>query len=220
MHGSSDPTYVPAAGRDWLLPFYDPFTRFLGVGKYHRALIIQASIHSGQRVLEIGCGTGNMAILAKRMNPSAEIVGIDPDSHALELARRKANRSRLTIDFNLGFSEELKFPQGSFDRVLSAFMFHHVKPGAKLSTLQECLRVLKPGGSLHLVDFVETQARNGGLHGFLASMAHSQHGGSSQDLVLGSMRDAGFTESEILLPKTTLMGKIVFYQAKAAGGTV
>jgi ubiquinone/menaquinone biosynthesis C-methylase UbiE len=167
MHGF-ECTYVSAEGKDWLLPLFDPLTQLLGVQTYHRELINQATVSPGQRVLEIGCGTGNMAILAKTMAPTTELVAIDPDLKALARARRKAQRRRAQIEFDRAFSEELAYPDASFDRVLSAFMLHHVKPDAKPLTLREAYRVLKPGGSLHLLDFVEGEEPSGGLHGFLA----------------------------------------------------
>ena len=206
-------TYLSAAGKDWLLPFYDPFTRLLGVEAVHGKLIRQAAISSGHRVLEIGCGTGNLAILANRLNPAAEVVGIDPDPKALARARRKAQRSRASLQFDPGFSEELPYPDASFDRVLSAFMLHHVHPDAKLLAIREARRVLKPGGSLHLVDFEEGQHRADGFHGFLASIVHSRHGSSSQHIVLGLMRDAGFEGCQEVAHETTILGRIVYYKA-------
>jgi ubiquinone/menaquinone biosynthesis C-methylase UbiE len=151
-------TYLPAAGKDWLLPLYDPFTKVLGVEASHRKLINQAGISPGHRVLEIGCGTGNLAILVKRLNPASQVVAIDPDPKALARARRKSERRGATIQFDEGFAEELPYPDASFDRVFSAFMLHHVKPDAKALSLQEAFRVLKPGGSLHLADFDEAPA--------------------------------------------------------------
>ena len=74
MHATRK-TYLPAAGKAWLLPLYDPFTKVLGVEASHRELINQAGINPGQRVLEIGCGTGNLAILVKRLNPASPVVG-------------------------------------------------------------------------------------------------------------------------------------------------
>ena len=206
-------TYLSAAGKDWLLPFYDPFTRLLGIEAVHSKLIRQAAISPGHRILEIGCGTGNLAILAKRLNPATEVVGIDPDPKALARARQKAQRSKATLQFDSGFSEELPYPDPSFDRVLSAFVLHHVKPEGKPSTLRETFRLLKPGGSLHLVDFEEGQHRAGGIHGFLASIVHSRHGSSSQHLVLGLMRDVGFKDSQEVAHETTIIGRIVYYKA-------
>ena len=73
-------------GKRWLLPLYDPFLWLLGADKAKRPLIEQAGIKSGFRVLDIGCGTGSMAVLIKRMHPEAEVVGFDPDPSALSVA--------------------------------------------------------------------------------------------------------------------------------------
>ena len=209
---TSGKTYVPAAGRDWLLPFYDIVTKLLGVQAFHRKLIDQAAISSGHRVLEIGCGTGSLTILAERLHPGADVVGIDPDPKALARARRKAQRNGVTIQFDVGFSEELDYPDGSFDRVLSAFMLHHVRSDAKLPTIREACRVIKPGGSLHLADFDEGQHHWGA---FLAGVLHSRHGSgsSSHQIVLGLMGDAGFEAPQEVAHETVTLGRIAYYKA-------
>ena len=79
--------YLPGMGRDWLLPLYDPFTRLLGAGDAHRQLAAQADLGSAGQVLEIGCGTGNLALLIKRARPQLEVTGLDPD-HVYRAARR------------------------------------------------------------------------------------------------------------------------------------
>src|ERR1700719_3428860 len=89
-------SYIPALGKRWLLPLYDPFLWLLGADKAKRPLIEQAEIRPGFRVLDIGCGTGSMAVAIKRMHPDAEIVGIDPDPSALSVSRRKARRAGLS----------------------------------------------------------------------------------------------------------------------------
>ena len=119
-------TYIPAAGHDWLLPRYDPLVRLLGGESDHRELVNQAGLRPSHRVLEVGCGTGNLAILIKRLYPGAEVVGLDPDPKALARARRKAEREAVSVQFDSGFSDELPYPNGSFDRVFSSFMFHHL----------------------------------------------------------------------------------------------
>jgi len=206
-------TYLPAAGRDWLLPFFDPFTKLLGIEAHHRRLVDQAAISPGHRVLEIGSGTGNLVILAKTATPTAEVMGIDPDPKAVSRARQKAERRRLQLSFDQGFSEDLPYPDGSFDRILSAFMLHHVKPDAKALTLRETFRVLKPGGSLHLADFEESDQPTGGLHGLIASRLHSRHGSSPHHLVLSLMKEAGFDDPQEVAHQTTVMGRILYYKA-------
>jgi ubiquinone/menaquinone biosynthesis C-methylase UbiE len=210
MHATRK-AYLPAAGKDWLLPLYDPFTKLLGVEAFHRRLINQATISVGHRALEIGCGTGNLAILIKRLNPAAQVVGIDPDPKALARARRKAQWHGNAIQFDQGFSEELPYPDASFDRVFSAFMLHHVRPEAKPVTLREAFRVLKPGGSLHLVDFDEGERLSGGLHGFLASIFHSHRGSSPHHTVLVLMQHSGFVDSKHVADQTVVLGRIVSY---------
>jgi ubiquinone/menaquinone biosynthesis C-methylase UbiE len=145
--------YVPAAGHHWFLPLYDPLVKLLGGDQAMRALLDQAAIRPGHRVLDIGCGTGSLVTLIKRLHPDVDVVGLDPDPKALARGKRKAERAAVSIQLDQGFSDELPYPEASFDRVFSSFMFHHLQPDEKEKTLREVRRVLKPGGSLHLLDF-------------------------------------------------------------------
>ncbi len=204
--------YIPAAGHDWLLPFYDPFVKLLGGESAHRQLIDQARLQPGQRILEIGCGTGSLTTLVKRLHPAVEVVGLDPDPKALDRARRKADRQRVSVQLDRGFADELHYPGESYDRVLSAFMFHHLERGEKKQSLHEIRRVLKSGGSLHLLDF-------GGAHdrsdGFLAHLLHrSEHlRDNSGDTILTLMREAGFADPAEVAHQRTIFGRIFYYDA-------
>ena len=207
----SEHQFIPAAGKDWLLPFYDFFTKLLGVEASHRHLLKQAAIQPGDRVLEIGCGTGNLTALAKKLHPFADVLGIDPDPKALARARKKARKAGLTMEFRQAFTEELPFPDASFDRVLSAFMLHHIQPSAKLPALSEVYRVLKPGGSLELVDFQE------GEHnppGHFAMRPHSHGESRFHHAVLYLMQEAGFADPTEVDQQTKILGRIVYYSAK------
>ncbi len=184
---------LPAMGRDRVLRLYDPFTRLLGVRRAHRFLVAEAGLEPGHDVLEVGCGTGNLALLARRSHPDARVVGLDPDPKALDLARRKAARRALPLQLDRGFADALPYPDASFDRVLSAFMLHHLEPAGKLPMLREVRRVLRPGGRLHLLDFGGTHHRPAGL---LARRTHASPRIQDQmgDRIPALMRDAGFTE--------------------------
>ncbi len=185
--------FLPAMGRDRLLRLYDPFTRLLGVRPAHRLLVAEAGIEPGHDVLEVGCGTGNLALLAGRRHPDARVVGLDPDPMALDLARRKAARRALPLQLDRGFATALPYPDASFDRVLSAFMLHHLEPAEKLPMLREVRRVLRPGGRLHLLDFGGTHHRPAGL---LARRTHASPLIQDQmgDRIPALLRDAGFTD--------------------------
>lgn len=106
----SPKTFVPGMGVDYLLPLYDPFTRLLGLNRSRRELVAQAALQSHHRVLDIGCGTGTVAILIKSLYPSVEVVGLDPDQRALTRATRKAQHTGTTIQFDRGFSDALDYP--------------------------------------------------------------------------------------------------------------
>lgn len=166
-------------------------------------------------MLEIGCGTGNLAILAKRLYPTAEVLGTDPDLRALARARRKAQRAGLDVRFEPAYAEALPFPDASFDRVLSALMLHHLPKTAKLPALREVRRVLKPSGALHLADFDHgDQAR--GLHGFLASVLHGRRGPSPQSTVLGVLREAGLADPREVTRVASVLGRVSYFRAVAA----
>jgi ubiquinone/menaquinone biosynthesis C-methylase UbiE len=182
--------YLPAMGRDRLLPLYDPFTWLLGVPRVHRRLVELAAIEPGHRVLEIGCGTGNLALRVQRMHPDAEVAGLDPDPLALARARRKAERRGLPVRWDLGKAGELPYPDGSVDRVLSAFMFHHLDDAEKRRTLAEARRVLRPGGQLHLVDVA------GHHHGRVGRrMQRSEHlRDNAGEGIPDRMREAGLAD--------------------------
>lgn len=200
--------YLPAAGRDAFLPFYDVLTTALGVPKVHRRLIGQAGLASGQRVLEIGCGTGNLSLRAKRAHPGVDLVGCDPDPLALARAQRKA-RDLTGIRFERGYAQQLPYPDGTFDRVLSALMLHHLDPGTKVATAAEVLRVLRPGASLHLVDITGEMH---GMHGLLARrVVRSGHlAGHGIPQVLNA---AGLNCTEAASHRHPVMGQITYYRA-------
>ena len=152
MTAVDDREYLPAMGRTALLPLYDPFTRLLGVRDAHWRLVAQAGIEPGATVLEIGCGTGNLLLLAARAVPGATLTGLDPDPAVLALAGRKARRAGVTLRLDRGYADRLPYPDGSVDRVLSAFMLHHLPAAQQHAALREVRRVLAPGGRLHLLD--------------------------------------------------------------------
>ena len=102
--------YLPAAGHDWALPLYDPLVKLLGGDKARKLLLDQAAGQSIRRVLDIGCGTGTLVTMIKRLDPGLEVVGLDPDPKALTRARRKAQQEGLSIKFDRGYSEALPYP--------------------------------------------------------------------------------------------------------------
>ena len=137
-----------------LAQLYDPLIRwFLREGTFKRALIEQARIADGHRVLDVGCGTGTLTLMVKETVPTAEVIGIDADPKILAIARRKARTA--AIQFDEGSATALPYAGASFQRVVSSLMLHHLTTMQKEQALGEMLRVLEPGGELHVADWVK-----------------------------------------------------------------
>ena len=152
-HSDQDRDYLPGLGLHALQPLYDVVHRVFGIGRLHREMARLAGLGQGQRVLDIGCGTGNLLIALGRHRPDLELSGLDPDPTALRAAARKARRAGVDVRWERGFAERLPFPDGSVDRVFSSLMLHHLDPPAKDALLAEVRRVLSPDGRLVLADF-------------------------------------------------------------------
>ncbi|HEX6367797.1 MAG TPA: class I SAM-dependent methyltransferase [Longimicrobium sp.] len=189
--------------------------KLLGADAARALFVEQAACREGDRVLEIGCGTGSLLLLVKKAQPGAEVVGLDPDPAALAIARRKAGRAGVAIQLDEGFADALPYPDASFDRVLSSFMYHHLSREVKAKTLREVRRVLKPGGRFHMVDF----APGGSVkRGFLGHLIHADRHlkDNAEDRVLASLRDAGLVDARLLAVRPSRIGSTAYYQASAS----
>jgi ubiquinone/menaquinone biosynthesis C-methylase UbiE len=203
--------YVPAAGRDALLPIYDLLVRLFGMGKVYNTLIQQAELADELRALEIGCGTGNLTIRAKHSHPAAELIGCDPDPLALERARRKAH-GLAGIRFDRGYAQQLPYADGEFDRVLSSMMLHHLDNDVKPAAAAEVFRVLRPGGRLHVVDIGGNMTARDGLAA-RRMMRNPYITGNLGDAIPRLLRDAGFECTEIASHRHRLIGRLTYYRA-------
>jgi len=210
--------YVPAAGRHWALPFYDLLTKLLGADRVRKLLAEQAACRPGDRVLDVGCGTGSLVVLLKRMQPGAEVVGLDPDPGALAIAGRKAGRAGVAVQLDQGSADALPYAGGTFHRVLSSLMYHHLRGAQKEQMLREVRRVLKPGGTFHLLDFAGPGTER---RGFIASHLHSHRAlrDNDQERVLASMHAAGLTDPRVTQRVPSLAGDLLLYVAAVADST-
>jgi ubiquinone/menaquinone biosynthesis C-methylase UbiE len=137
-----------------LTPAFDAVVRITARERaVKRRLLDQADVGANDAVLDLGAGTGTLAIWLKQGCPDARVTALDADPDVLALAHRKAAAAHCEIEFVEGFSTELPFPQSSFDAVLSTLFFHHLTGADKRRTLAEVHRVLKPGGELHVADY-------------------------------------------------------------------
>jgi ubiquinone/menaquinone biosynthesis C-methylase UbiE len=181
--------YIPGMGKHYLLPLYDLVHHVFGVRPIHQQMITLAGPLAGQRVLDVGCGIGNLLRATGKQHPDAELTGLDPDPKALARARRKLQRAGVTVRLDRGFAQELPHPDGSFDRVFSSLMFHHLDSASKDAMLAEVRRVLRPGGLLVLADAVV----DGHGHGHRPARMREQLRDNVGDAVARRIAAAGFT---------------------------
>ena len=218
-NGPSD-RYIPALAYRWLTPLYDPVVRWTTrEGAFKAALLEQAEIRNEDSVLDLACGTATLTIAAKRKCPSARIVGVDGDPAILELARAKAAQASVTLQFEQALAQRMPFAESSFDLVLSSLFFHHVSRESKVAVLQEVVRVLKPGGELHVADW--GKAANPLMRALFFLVQLLDGFSNTADNVAGRlpdlMREAGFAEVSERRRFSTPLGTISLYAAiKAA----
>lgn len=210
--------YIPALGHDLLTPLYDPLLRLLMREEgFKRRLIEQAEIGGGHRVLDLGCGTGTLAVMVKQEHPRAEVVGLDGDAKVLEIARSKADKAGVEILLDRGMSYQLPYAGGSFDRVLSSLMLHHLSTRDKGRTFAEVFRVLLPGGGLHVVDFGRPRTLYSRAVAFVAARSEEMSVGV-RGLLPEMLREAGFEGVEETGQFMTIAGALSFYRARKPEG--
>jgi ubiquinone/menaquinone biosynthesis C-methylase UbiE len=157
-------------------------------GRFREKQLGLARLQPGERVLDVGCGTGTLAIAAKKhVGATGTVTGIDPAAEMVERAMRKAERASADVAFRTAAAEDLPFANGTFDVVLSSMMLHHLPKETRRAGVAEMKRVLKPGGRLLAIDFGRP---SGAKRGFLAHI-HG-HGGVDTSALIALVSDAGF----------------------------
>ena len=169
------------------------FTLLFGLDRRLWSMVLElAGVKPGDSVLDVGCGPGRLARAAGvAVGPGGEAYGIDAAPEMIEVARRKAARSRANVHFQVGLIEEMPFEDGRFDIVVNTLVMHHLPEDVKRKGLAEVRRVLKPGGRFVAVDI---RSPGTGPHALLAHLFVGHHMGQSDigDAV-EIMNAAGFT---------------------------
>ena len=178
--------------------FYDLFIRVIFSGKVSimmKSTVKLANIQSGEKVLDVGCGTGTLAILAKQTTgQNAEIYGTDAAPEMINRAQQKAQQDNIEIDFQTGLVENIQFPDDTFDLVMNSLVMHHLPADLQQKALMEIYRVLKPGGRLLIVDFEPPKA---GFYKSFLTLIIGDMTSIDNRVLLPSVKTAGFTNIDM-----------------------
>lgn len=156
--------------------------------RYRRRLLESAGVKPGSQVLDVGCGTGSLAIEAARAG-AVKVCGIDASSDMLAIARRKARRAGVDATFTFASAEALPCADASCDVVFSTIMLHHLPQQARLQCAREMRRVLKADGRVLVVEFGASSSP-----GRLAWLRHARrHGHVPTEEVAQVLSEAGLT---------------------------
>jgi ubiquinone/menaquinone biosynthesis C-methylase UbiE len=150
--------------------FYDLTVWLMTFGRERRLreeMLVRAKVHEGDAILDVGCGTGSLAIAAKRrVGSTGRVCAIDASAEMLARAESKARKAGETVEFKQAAVQALPFPDGHFDCVFATVMLHHLSRKARAECAAEVLRVLKPGGRFLAVEFGASSDRHGLLQHF------------------------------------------------------
>lgn len=143
--------YTPPLGSGDTADYDRAIRRWTREERWRSAMLAALTPRSGETILDIGCGTGTFAILLKRAQADAAVIGIDPDEEALAIARKKARLADIDIEWRRGFADEV--PPGTAHAAVSSLVFHQVPLTGKAAALAAIHAALRPGGRLVIADY-------------------------------------------------------------------
>ncbi|WP_423059381.1 class I SAM-dependent methyltransferase [Brevibacterium linens] len=204
--------FVPALGLAAITPLYSVISGL--TRPTLRRFLRRTGIEDGMAVLDVGCGTGEFAVLIAQTRPGASPVGLDPDPAVLDVARARFVRAGVDVDLRQGTIESVVFEPGSFDRIVSTFVLHHLSTDEKSSMLAASLRLLRPGGQLHVTDVGAPHNTFMKILGYpLRALGGDRVEANTSGSIPTLIQAAGFTDVEQLSTTSSLLGTIGHWSA-------
>ncbi len=171
---------------DWLAAAHS-----LGANaRVHERTLDVAGVATGEDVLDVCCGTGTLALAAKRrVGPAGSTHGVDASEEMIARARAKSARADLPVTFDVAAAQALPFRDASFDVAACTLALHHLPEAARRRALEEMSRVVKPGGRIVIVEFGRARGARALLHPL--ALFHRRSTGQLLDRTAESLRRSG-----------------------------
>ena len=204
---STEPRYVPAAGRASLTRFYDLGVRLTMREGQWRPLVVEAVADLRPTVVvDVGCGTGSLSIPIAEVLPDARVVGVDGDPEVLAIARSKPGAE--AVEWTEGLADSLPLSNADVDVVVTSLVLHHLPRETKREMLAEARRVLRPGGRLVVADWGVPQdiVASAGFAALQLLDGFPTTNDNRRGLIPRLIIETGFPEARLLRRTRTALG--------------
>jgi ubiquinone/menaquinone biosynthesis C-methylase UbiE len=157
-----------------------------------RATMSRLEIAPTASVLDVGCGTGELLVRLAAKYPNARLSGLDPVPEMLAVARTKLSEN---VDLRAGWANELPWPDGAFDVVVSCNMFHYIT--YPVAAVQEMERVLRPGGRFVITDWCDDYLACRLCTAYLRLVSKAHYKTYRQAECVALLREAGHADAKV-----------------------
>ena len=223
--GTTTESYTPALGYAWLTPCYDFAVRCLTRERLWRARLVEQMRPIGKdRILDVGCGTGQLALAILLREPSVHFVGIDPDEQVLAIASERIRSVNADATLVRGFlDEQFVRAQEWFTKIVSSLVLHQVPLTEKRGILALMHEALQPSGELFIADYAEQPTWL--MRALFRNSVQRLDGWTNTEpnvrgVLTELMREVGFTEIKLADRIHTPTGAISIFRARPAGQRV
>ncbi|MGI5321435.1 class I SAM-dependent methyltransferase [Actinomadura nitritigenes] len=212
----TEQTFTPALGRVALPRLYDAVIALTRERLWRSMIAMHAAVRAGDVVVDVGCGTGSLALLLHGIEPSARVIGVDPDPKVLAAAERKAEAAG--VEWRTGMGDALTdiVDAGTADIIVSSLVLHQCPVPMKRAILTSMRETLRPGGRLVIADFGLQRTRPMRLAFRLVQLADGREDTqfNADGRLPGLISEVGFVQVREAAAVPTVNGSISLYTAR------
>jgi ubiquinone/menaquinone biosynthesis C-methylase UbiE len=214
-------SFTPAAGNPKLTKYYDIVVALVARERRWRSEAIrQLALKAGEVIVDVGCGTGSLAMMMKRHEPGVRVIGVDPDPEVLGIAAQKTRKAGVDIEFFCGMGDMAAdlVGAGVADKTVSSLVLHQCPMPMKRAIIANMFQLLRPGGELVIADFGlqrNTLMRSGfRIVQWADGKADTQP--NADGILPELIEQAGFLDVTEVSVTPTISGSISVYHARRA----